>query len=84
LWSALQQVRDSVYLTASPLGSYFGASFEPSGQATKNGLLFGAAVRWFLVFSARLPNYSIIPLDENNVAICKHLVTHNAICYTPS
>jgi peroxiredoxin len=29
-----------------------------------------------------LPNYSIISLDENNVPACKHICTHDVICYT--
>ncbi len=58
---------------------------EPSGQATKKPDLLCCSPVGELLFlfkCAVLPNYSIISIDENNPVICKHLVTHNAICYT--
>ena len=59
-------------------------TYKPSGQATKNGLL-SAVVRLVVACffkCVRLPNYSSVSLDETNAPICKHVITHNAICYT--
>jgi hypothetical protein len=86
LWSSPKTVNALGGVAATQLGLYFGALYKSLAvPATKNrtkafccspvsGLLF--------VKGARLPNYSIISLDENNAPVCKHMVTHNAICYT--